>query len=170
MAVLRDIHDVHKVFTPTQPAIETFVERDGIGARLASALETPGMQIVVFGYTGSGKTTLLVNKLRQTYAREVLTRCHSGTTFDQLMYDALNQLNAFYTSEVATVQSHQHTANISANFGAFKADLGTQLSGSGQTTHQRVINVPVAAQTLADEHPGTQAISQNRIRELLRYP
>lgn len=149
MAVPRDIHDVHKVFTPTQPAIETFVERDGIGSRLVSALETPGMQIVVFGHTGSGKTTLLVNKLRQTYAYEVLTRCHSGMTFDQLMYDALNQLNAFYTSEVATVQSRQHTASISANFGAFRADLGAQLSGSGQTTHQRVIGVPVAAQTLA---------------------
>lgn len=56
-------YTVHNVFTPTQPAKLTFIDRDIVNNDLVDALETPGTQVVVYGHTGSGKTTLLTNKL-----------------------------------------------------------------------------------------------------------
>ena len=58
-------YTVHNVFTPTQPAKLTFIDRDIVNNDLIDALETPGTQVVVYGHTGSGKTTLLTNKLEQ---------------------------------------------------------------------------------------------------------
>lgn len=86
-----------EVFTPSTVARLTFVERDALNRRLVKALQTPGKQIVLFGRSGGGKTTLLENKLYQTYERHYRSRCIRGTTFDELLLDAFDQLEPFFT-------------------------------------------------------------------------
>ena len=58
----KNSYDVYDVFTPSQPAKLSFIDRDSINDSLVNALNTPGKQIVVYGHSGSGKTTLLSNK------------------------------------------------------------------------------------------------------------
>ena len=95
-------HAAVEVFTPTTPAVLTFVERDNVNNQSIEALRTPGKQLVVYGHTGSGKTTLIRNKLGQTYENDIRTNCMSGLTFEQLLLDAFDQLGAFYDSELVS--------------------------------------------------------------------
>ena len=64
------ILDTRDVFTPTKPAILTFVEGEYLNAQLVDALRTPGKQLVVYGHSGSGKTTLLLT----SYGRPMNSR------------------------------------------------------------------------------------------------
>ena len=54
------IHQLEDVFTPTSPAIITYVDRlkDDVNDRLVRALKLPGNQVVIYGHSGTGKSTL----------------------------------------------------------------------------------------------------------------
>ena len=93
-----DKFKANRVFTPTTPAIDSFVERaKKINSHLVDALNTPGKQIVLYGHSGCGKTTLLTNKLAQTYENFITTRCMDGMTFENVILDGFDQLAEFYT-------------------------------------------------------------------------
>ncbi len=52
-------YKLYEVFTPSQPASFTFIERQSVIKRLDRELKTPGKQIIIYGHSGSGKTTLI---------------------------------------------------------------------------------------------------------------
>lgn len=144
-----EIYQASKVFTPTTPARLTFVERDSINNRLVDALATPGKQIVVYGHSGSGKTTLLMNKLHQLYEGEVVTRCITGLTFDQLVADAFDQLGAAYASETTSIKERSGGFDIRGEYLAIGAQLAHQRSSSEQTSHRLILPPQLTAPTLA---------------------
>lgn len=111
------------VFTPTRPARASFIERDSINTKLVNALQTPGMQIVVYGHTGSGKTTLVENKLCQLYANHLTTRCMAGMSFDQIVRDAFDQLGSFYQVGTKIKEAAGSAAQISGDYLGLKASL-----------------------------------------------
>lgn len=97
---MTDTFRANKVFTPTQPAKNSFVERArNINNHLVDALETPGKQIVLYGHSGCGKTTLILNKLAQTYEDHIITRCVEGMSFESILLDGFDQIGKFYTEE-----------------------------------------------------------------------
>ena len=56
---MNNIIEGQKIFTPSSPAIQNFVEREtSVNNQITDALRTTGKQIVVYGHSGSGKTTL----------------------------------------------------------------------------------------------------------------
>ena len=77
-----------------------FVPRPGLSDQLVNALNTPGMQVVVYGESGSGKSTLLSNKLEEIHAKCITTRCTSETTFSELLLDAFDRLSPYYVDAV----------------------------------------------------------------------
>lgn len=92
--------DTYKVFTPTQPAINTFIERPHkINSHLVDSLRTPGKQIVIYGHSGCGKSTLIVNKLNQVYEHTIMTRCMQGMLFENIILDAFDQLGKHFIEE-----------------------------------------------------------------------
>ena len=90
------VYQVEQVFTPSTLARLNFIEREGIRNRLTDALRTPGKQLVVYGHTGSGKSTVVSNKLNQLYEDQVITRCTSQTTYEQMVRGAFDYLEAYY--------------------------------------------------------------------------
>lgn len=92
-------YDVYDVFTPSQPAELTFVDRIKVNKDIVDALRTPGRQLVVFGYTGCGKSSLVANKLNQLYENVILSQCTSSTTVDDLKLHAFDSLNSYYSRE-----------------------------------------------------------------------
>lgn len=117
---------VFQIFTPTTPARLSFIERDDINEKLVNALRTPGKQVVVYGHSGSGKSTILLNKLYQLYDNHITSRCMLGTSFEQLVLDAFDQLAPFYSNE----QNNKNSNTNSALLGATYLGIQSQISGS----------------------------------------
>ena len=127
-----------KVFTPTTPARLTFVERGTINNKVVDAIQTPGKQIVVYGHSGSGKSTLLVNKLHQLYEKHITARCMSAVTFEQICLDAFDQLQPFYSSEIAETDTRKISADIRADYVGIKSQIGAQSSSTSQRKKIRI--------------------------------
>lgn len=115
--------DTYKVFTPTQPAINTFIERPHkINSHLVDSLRTPGKQVVIYGHSGCGKSTLIVNKLNQVYEHTVITRCMQGMIFENLILDAFDQLGKHF-SEVTKSKELRISPEINFSYNDIKASL-----------------------------------------------
>jgi len=142
-------HDVRDVFTPTRPAMLTFVERPEVDNKIMSALRTPGKQLVVYGYSGSGKTTALVNMLRRYYESHITTRCVSSMTFDQMVLDAFDQLDSYYTAQHVQRKTSHLNVGLSAEYLTIKGRIGLTRESTTEVKQQRILPPQLTAQRLA---------------------
>jgi hypothetical protein len=147
-------HTTTEVFTPTTVARLTFVERSKPNENLVYALRTPGKQIVVYGRSGSGKTTLLENKLQQTYSMHIKSQCMATTTGDELLLDAFNQLEPFFTRE--RTRSRKSTKSLglegvtsAARVSEIRLQLGRTTETSSDETYSRMLPPQLNATLLA---------------------
>lgn len=143
-----DIFNTRDVFTPTKPARIAFVERQTVNDKLVNALQTPGKQIVVYGHSGTGKTTLLINKLNQLYEQHVTTRCMKGLKFEQLILDAFDQLDSYYTNEINHKKNEILSGEISAQYLAIKAKIGGSQSSEIEKKNTRILPPQLTPQAL----------------------
>ena len=141
-----------QVFTPTSPARHTFVERDkSTDRRTVEALQTPGMQLVLYGPTGSGKTTLICNKLEQLVPKEPITvRCTSATTFADIVRSAFAKLGARYEYETANGSPSGKQFEVGAQILGTGGNLKLGGGGAGATTSRAVAETPVTVEQLAE--------------------
>jgi hypothetical protein len=130
------------VFTPTKPAVSTYVEREEINCQLVDALRTPGKQLIVYGFTGSGKTTLLKNKLDQLYENYISTSCTKGMKLDQIRRDAFDQMDKYYLAK----RNKSSSTSIGLAYKAIKAELSTNETGE----YERIIPIQLSDQRLAE--------------------
>lgn len=145
----RNTFTVTEVFTPTRPARVAFVEREEVNDRLVNALQTPGKQLVVYGHSGMGKTTLLVNKLHQLYGRHITTRCMRGMKFEQLMLDAFDQLEPFYSAESLKMERRGVGVDLKASYDLIKIGINSARSTESSERHLRMLPPQLTAQMLA---------------------
>lgn len=138
-----------EIFTPSQPANYTFVERSSINKRLKRALNTPGKQLIIYGYSGAGKTTLLTNKLKEEKLNAITTRCMSGMTLSDIVKDAFNQLEVFYVSQKDITKGGKTGGSLSASYFGIKASLSSELNENDKITAKKAIDLPITPQTLA---------------------
>lgn len=141
-------YTLKEVFTPAKPARVSFVNRNKINRRVVRALETPGTQIVVYGHTGCGKTTLLENKLYEVYEKHIRTNCMIGTTFEQIVLDAFEQLAEFYVDEVTNNKKTKISVALKANYLAIQTSLGVDSEESQATKQKRILPPQLTPQNL----------------------
>jgi len=108
--------ELYKIFTPSSPAIETFVKRDYLEKQLIQAMNTPGKQIIIFGPSGSGKSTLILNKYSSVFKTMIKSVCQKDTTFNELIKDAFDQLNEYYLKEYQNEKTDKITGELSSSF------------------------------------------------------
>jgi len=138
------------VFTPTSPAINTFVERENkINNHLVDALKTPGKQIVLYGHSGCGKTTFLTNKLNQTYENTITTRCMSGMSFENILLDGFDQLGKFYEDTTKT-KGFKIAPALTLSYKEIKATVSLgEYSSQKQTVSKHILPPQLTPQRLA---------------------
>lgn len=145
----RLIFELGDIFTPSQPAQHTYVERQDVIKRLSRGLSTPGKQIVLYGYSGAGKTTLLTNKLRTDNIKHITTRCVNGMSLIDVVIDAFNQLEVFYTSFSDETENAKYGGSIGASYFGIKATLSGEHGANQKSTAKRAVELPITPQTLA---------------------
>ncbi len=143
---MNSVFKVTDVFTPSSPANYTFIERENsLNKDLVNSLATRGKQIIIYGETGTGKTTLLVNKLNQLYENYIITRCTSNYSFDQLILDAFDQLDKFYTSNISREKGWKINPEIIADF----LNIKTEINSKKEINQERLIPVQLTLNRLA---------------------
>jgi hypothetical protein len=143
---MRKSYTVYEVFTPSTQAQVNFVDRASVNSQLMDAINTAGKQLIVYGESGSGKSTLLMNKLRDTYLTYITTRCSKAMTYEQLLLDAFDQLNPFYTQGRSGNSTRRISPALQASFVSISANL-SKSSGEQQT---RALPPQLTAQRLAE--------------------
>ena len=146
---MKNTYNLEEIFTPSQPAKHTFVERTSVKKRLDRAFRTPGKQIIIYGYSGAGKTTLLKNKLESDNRSFITTSCIKGMTISDIVIDAFNQLEIYYSTGKEEIESNKIGGNLSASYLGIKASLGAETKGDSKTTKKRAVELPITPQTLA---------------------
>lgn len=133
------------VFTPTKPATLTYVDRESITKRLEKSLITPGKQLVIYGYTGCGKTTFLTNKLSEYYENVIVTSCTKGISFNQIIINAFDELDQYYTTQIKSENKITITGQIKALFVKIKSEF----ENSQSLSQDRVVPIQLTPQRLA---------------------
>ena len=87
------------VFTPGTVAKVNYLRRGELEARITNSLETPGVQIILYGHSGSGKTTVIRKLLDENNYQFVRTQCTKEKTLNDVILDAFSQLDRFCVSE-----------------------------------------------------------------------
>ena len=135
-----------QIFTPTQPATINYVERTKIEAKLNDAILTPGKQIVVYGHSGSGKTSLLRKNIKKFYEDEIIMSCTSETTINQIILNAFDYLDKFFTSEKSNKESDQISSELKTLYSSTKINISSEKSSK----QNRIVPVQLTSQRLAE--------------------
>lgn len=143
-----EIYQTKDVFTPTKPARVAFIDRDAINERLVNALQMPGKQLIVYGHSGSGKTTLLANKLCQLYENHITSHCMKGMTFDQLILNAFDQLEPYFTSEKVTATKNTLSADLVSAYSIIQSKINASETTEKTKKEQRVLPPQLSPQAL----------------------
>jgi ABC-type oligopeptide transport system ATPase subunit len=143
---MRKTYNVHDVFTPSTQAQVNFIDRASVNSQLMDAIYTAGKQLIVYGESGCGKSTLLINKLRDSYASHIVTRCSKAMTYEQLLLDAFDQLNPFYTQG----RTSESGKNINPALQAAFIKVNANFSKSENEQQNRALPLQLTAQRLAE--------------------
>ncbi|WP_445946071.1 hypothetical protein [Shewanella sp.] len=144
------VHQLEDVFTPTSPAVLTYVDRlkDDVNDRLVRALKLPGNQVVIYGHSGAGKSTLLENVLFRTYEKQIDTNCDETMTFEAVILDAFDQLKEFYVNEVTNNKKKKVDASAKAEYLLIKGLLGFSIENSQGEKMVRALPPQLTSQSL----------------------
>jgi len=132
----------NRVFTPSTVAVNSFIERDYRTVnQLVDALNTPGKQIVIYGYSGCGKSTLLYNKLNQVYENSITTRCMSGMTYENIIIDAFDKMDDII-KDTGTEKSFTIKPEVSVEYAEIKSSVSLFEYKSKKSENSKEILAP----------------------------
>ena len=147
---MQEEFNLYDVFTPSSPAKVNFINRKFLTDRVISALNIPGKQIVIFGYSGVGKTSLLMRQLEKIYENEIITPCMIGMTFESILLDAFDQLDEYYISQKNYEEKNSIESSLTNDYFNIKATLKASSHITEKDTLARLVSVQLTASRLAD--------------------
>ena len=143
-------HNLNEVFTPSSSAILTFVERPDLDKQINKALIIPGMQLIVYGHSGSGKTTITQNILNEKKINYISTNCILDTTINDILLDAFDKLNPFYSSEYSKTKTAKIGAEFKASYLNLDSIIKSEISSEYGQKKQRALPIQLTPQRLAE--------------------
>jgi len=137
------------IFTPNTVAKLAYVNRDIIESDFEKYINLPGKQIVVYGHSGSGKTTLLYHKLNELKKKTIKVHCEKKTTFEDILLQAFDNLNAFYVGESSLTESYKISSELKADYKAISSKINSEQSLTETAKQVRIVPPQLTPQKLA---------------------
>lgn len=138
------------VFTPSKSAMLTFVERPELRKQIEKALIQHGQQIILYGHSGSGKTTIIQNILKEKNKNVITTNCTSEMTYNHLLSNAFDQLNAFYTSSFEEKDSKKISGKNKTTSLVIESEIGGEIGEEHTEKIERIIAPQLSPQKLTE--------------------
>lgn len=103
------------VFTPGTIATINYLNRPELENRVQKALDTPGVQLILYGHSGSGKTILVRKVLKRNKMNFVRTQCKADMKFEDIILNAFDDLNTYYVCEKTAKRALKISQSIKAD-------------------------------------------------------
>lgn len=145
-----NLKSIEKVFTLSSSADLNYVNRPKLERKIDKALKITGTQLIVYGHSGSGKTTLVRQALQRNKRNYIKTSCISTTTLEELIINAFDSLNPYYTSKQNSTFATTISSNLETNYYSIRSSLSTGYSEEFSTESQRVLPVQLTYEKLAE--------------------
>lgn len=138
------------VFTPSNAATINYVKRPELEKKIDKALKIVGTQLIVYGHSGSGKTTLIRKALNRCERNFIKTSCISTSTLEELIINAFDKLNPFYTNKTTSKFSTKITSGLKASYQGIESSLQSEVTIENSAELQRVLPVQLTYEKLAE--------------------
>lgn len=122
---MKDIFKTIDIFTPVQKADVNFIQRSNLKSLLTQSIYTPGVQIIIYGYTGCGKSSLYSKLLKELdYSSNMfITRCTSEMNVLSIKQDIFSKLTTFIDTEKTISNSTKITPELELEYADLKANF-----------------------------------------------
>lgn len=144
------IYNLESVFTPSNAAKINYVNRPMLEKKVDKALKIVGTQLIVYGHSGSGKTTLIRKSLFRNKRNFIKTSCISTSSLEELIFNAFDKLNPYYTARKSTKHSTKITTALKATYSGIESALLAETKTENRTEIQRVLPVQLTYEKLAE--------------------
>lgn len=143
-------HQLESVFTPSNAAKVNYVNRPDLEKKVDKALRIVGTQLIVYGHSGSGKTTLVRKALSRNHRNFIKTSCISTSTLEELIVNAFDKLNPYYSSKKSVKQTTKISSSLKAAYAGIESALQAESSVEHTAEYQRVLPVQLTYEKLAE--------------------
>lgn len=125
---IKDKYSLESIYTPTKAASINYIKRTEIEKQIVRSIKIPGTQIILYGHSGGGKTTIIRKVLDNLNRKFIVTSCVTGSTVDELIVNAFDKLNPFYTSEKSQTTKSKISSSLKASYQKIEASLTSEIS------------------------------------------
>ena len=140
---------LNNVFTPGKIATINYLNRPELEKRVQKALDTPGVQLILYGHSGSGKTTLVRKVLKRNKINFVRTQCKADMKFEDIILNAFDDLNTYYVSEKTSKRSLTVSHSIKADCESIAAEISQMNEISSEQRMVRLLPPRLTPQRLS---------------------
>lgn len=142
-------HNLQDVFTPGTIAKVNYLRRRDLEKRISTSLDTPGVQIILYGHSGSGKTTIIRKLLDEKNYKFVRTQCTTDKTLNDIILDAFSQLDRYCVSEQTFKSGEKIGSALKSGIESIKAEISCFTENSSEQRLTRLLPLRLTPQKLA---------------------
>lgn len=143
-------HNLQDVFTPGTIAKVNYLRRMELEKRISTSLDTPGVQIILYGHSGSGKTTVIRKLLDEKNYKFVRTQCTTDKTLNAIILDAFSQLDRYCVSEQTFKSGQKIGSALKSEIESIKAEISCVTENSSEQKLIRLLPPRLTQQKLAE--------------------
>lgn len=143
-------HNLQDVFTPGTIAKVNYLRRKELEKRISTSLDTPGVQIILYGHSGSGKTTVIRKLLDEKNYKFVRTQCTTDKSLNDIILDAFSQLDRYCVSEQTIKRGQKIGSALKSEIESIKAEISCVTENSSEQRLTLLLPPRLTPQKLAE--------------------
>ena len=147
---IKEKYLLENIYTPTKAASQNYIRRPKIEKQIIRSVKIPGNQIILYGHSGGGKTTIIRKVLETLNRNYIVTSCVTDSTIDEIIVNAFDKINPFYTSERSCKTTFKITNSLKASYHKIEASLSSEFSEEVSQKQVRALPLQLTFERLGE--------------------